>query len=187
MPPAQGRDPQRDWGLEPFREYLLLLAQRKIPNDLKARLDPSDLVHETILRAHQARDQFRGETEGERAAWLRQILTFRLIDELRRLDHAPRVSINQDMEESSRRLADLLPGDDSAPSARLRGEERAVEVAKLLARLSPSQAEAIVLRHCEGWAIDRICEHMGKTPDAVGGLLRHGMKRLRELTTEELA
>ncbi|MBV8230235.1 MAG: sigma-70 family RNA polymerase sigma factor, partial [Planctomycetaceae bacterium] len=53
-------------------------------------------------------------------------------------------------------------------------------------QLSPPQAEAIVLKHCHGMSVAEISRHMNRTPDAVGGLLRHGMRRLRELMPREV-
>ena len=38
-----------------------------------ARRNPSDLVQETLLKAHQHFDQFQGQTEAELIAWLRRI------------------------------------------------------------------------------------------------------------------
>src|SRR4051812_36059941 len=59
--------------LEHFRGYLRLLAGLRVGARYRAKLDPSDLVQQALLRAHQASMEFRGTPAGERAAWLRQI------------------------------------------------------------------------------------------------------------------
>jgi DNA-directed RNA polymerase specialized sigma24 family protein len=45
---------------ERYREYLHLLARQNLPKRLCRVLSPSDVVHETILKAHKKREQFRG-------------------------------------------------------------------------------------------------------------------------------
>lgn len=60
--------------LESFREYLRLLARMNMDPRLQARIDPSDLAQQTLLKAHEKQGQFRGKTDAERAAWLRTIL-----------------------------------------------------------------------------------------------------------------
>src|SRR5689334_15445248 len=70
----------RQWPLESYRPYLLLLARLQLGARLRGKVDPSDLVHETILKAHKGRDQFRGHTHAEMRAWLRRILANTLAD-----------------------------------------------------------------------------------------------------------
>ena len=166
--------------LEPFRDYLMLLARLKIPADLRARFDPSDLVQETLLHAHKDLDQFRGKNDAEKAGWLRGILGCRIIDKLRKADRAENVSLDQ----SSANLGKLLAASQSSPSRAILREEAALQVARLLSKLSESQSQALILRHCEGESIAEISRKMGKTPAAVGGLLRHGLEKLRLLVEE---
>jgi DNA-directed RNA polymerase specialized sigma24 family protein len=50
---------------------------------LQGRLDPSDMVQQTLLKAHERGHQFRGTTDAERAAWLRAILANEIAAALR--------------------------------------------------------------------------------------------------------
>jgi RNA polymerase sigma-70 factor (ECF subfamily) len=64
----------RGLALERFRHFLVLLTQLHLADQLQAKLDPSDVVQQTLLETHQAMDQFRGRSTAELAAWLRPIL-----------------------------------------------------------------------------------------------------------------
>src|SRR6476646_7604275 len=70
--------------LERYRSYLTLLPRLHISRRLQGKADPADLVQETCLGAHRAFPRFRGATEAELAAWLRQILAANLVDLVRR-------------------------------------------------------------------------------------------------------
>lgn len=109
--------------LEHFRAYLHLLARLQLHPRLQAKLDPSDVVQETLLKAHAKRDQFAGEADGELAAWLRVILANTLAEKLRAFGRQQRDinlerSLQAQMDQSSARLEKFLAGDESTPSAK---------------------------------------------------------------------
>src|SRR4051794_8637935 len=104
--------------LERFRDYLRLLARLHLDERLRGKLDPSDLVQQTLLKAHQAHDQFRGQTSGELAVWLRRILVRTLADAVRDLLREKRnvaleQSLEQALEASSARLRNWLAAEQA--------------------------------------------------------------------------
>src|SRR3954451_20712853 len=76
--------------LEPFRKYLRVLAAVHLDTRLRGKLDPSDVVQQTMLRACVGFDQLRGREHGVVAAWLRKILARTLADAVRDLERAKR-------------------------------------------------------------------------------------------------
>src|SRR6266851_3843196 len=76
--------------LDRFREYLLLLTRLQMDARLRARLNPSDVVQQTLLEAFRQRGQFRGRGDAELAAWLRQMLVHNVADAWRALGRAKR-------------------------------------------------------------------------------------------------
>lgn len=69
--------------LEACSPYLLALAKRELCAALRPRLDPVDVVQNTLMKAWRHFSQFRGATEAEWFAWLRQILRHNLANERR--------------------------------------------------------------------------------------------------------
>jgi RNA polymerase sigma-70 factor (ECF subfamily) len=175
--------------LEQFREYLHLLARLQLDPRLRGKLDSSDVVQQTLLKAHQRREQFRGQTDAERAAWLRQILAHVLADALRAYgadarDVARERSLEAALEDSSARLEACLADRGLSPGQQSDRNEQLLRLAEVLAQLPPDQRLAVELKHLHGCTIAAIAEQMGRTKPSVVGLLFRGMNRLRELLTE---
>ena len=178
--------PKADVALERFRHYLLLLARLQLGRQAQGKLAPSDVVQQTLLEAHRKREQFRGTTDAERAAWLRQMLAFNLADALRHLgrgkrDVARERSLEQELEQSSIRLGSWLAAEQSSPSEHAVRHEEAVRVAGALVRLPETTREAVMLRYYEGLSLDEISARLEqlKIPQDAGRRCRNRNCRLR--------
>ena len=176
--------------LERFRPYLLLLARLHFDPRLRGRLEPSDVVQQTLLRAHQAEQGFRGHTTAERAAWLRQILARTLLDAIRDLGREKRNparerTLEAALNASSAGLNSWLAAEQTSPSGQAMQNERVLRLAEALAHLPELQREVVVMKHCQGHSLATIARELGRTIPAVASLLRRGLQQLRELLHEE--
>jgi RNA polymerase sigma-70 factor (ECF subfamily) len=167
-----------------------LLARLHLDPRLRGKLDASDLAQQSLLAACRSLDQFRGRTDAELAAWLRQILAHQLAHAVRDLGRAKRDirrerSLEAALGESSARLERWLAADQSSPSAQLQRQEQAVQMAAALETLPEAQREALVLHYWQGWTLPQIATHLGRSPAAVAGLLQRGLKALRRHLSHE--
>src|SRR3954451_20333783 len=169
--------------LERYRDYLLLLARIQLDPGLQAKLDPSDVVQQTLLKAQQNWDQFRGRSDTELAAWLRAILARQLADVVRKFDPwlgGREQSLEAALEQSSARLESWLAAEDTSQGKRFERQEQLLRMAEALAGLPDDQRTALELRHLRGLAVAEVAREMGRSPAAIGSLLYRGLKTLRE-------
>jgi RNA polymerase sigma-70 factor (ECF subfamily) len=185
-PEAQAAGPS----LERYREYLSLLARLHLHPRLQSKLDPSDLVQQTLLKAHENRAQWRGQGEAEMAAWLRRILANTLADVARAFGGAKRnvareQSLEAALQESSARLEGFLNPGPSSPSNQAMRHEEMLRLASALAQLPQDQRAAVEWHHLQNCSVAEVAACLGRSERAVAGLLRRGLKKLRELLQAE--
>lgn len=176
MPPEVGAS-NHAW--EDYRDYLHLLARLQLDPRLRSKLDPSDIVQQTLVRAYQNGEQFRGRSAGEEAAWLRRILTNTLIDAARKFQHEH--NLERTIGESSARLEAWLAADQSSPSEVATRHEQLLELARALAHLPEDQRTVVEMHHLRDDSVAEIAARLERTEASVAGLLRRGLQTLRAL------
>jgi RNA polymerase sigma-70 factor (ECF subfamily) len=174
--------------LEHYRNYLRLLARLHLDRRLESQMDPSDVVQETLLKAHASLDQFQGKTEAEQGAWLRAILHNELRQSLRRAlagkrDVGLEQSLEMSLEQTSVRLEQWLAGQQASPSEQAVRNEELLHLADALEELrgaAPAQAEAVELHHLKGLTLAEVATALGRSEAAVASLIQRGLRNLRQ-------
>ncbi|MFA9443973.1 RNA polymerase sigma factor [Egicoccus sp. AB-alg6-2] len=132
--------------------------------------DPEDLVGEVFLEVVRSLPRFTGSAEEQFRAWVFTIARRRLIDVRRRAGRRLlQLSAPQELEAA-------LGGFDEDALARLSLEH----VLDLLGHLSDDQREVLVLRLVVGLRTGEIAAVTDRHPEAVKGLAKRGLARLRE-------
>jgi RNA polymerase sigma-70 factor (ECF subfamily) len=172
--------------LEAYRPYLTLLARVQIGRRLRGKADASDVVQDAFLGAHRDFGAFRGETEREFLAWLRQVLASVLANFIRRYQGARRRDVRLErqlaveLEESSQALDRALIAPQGGPHHQAERREQAVLLAEALNRLTDDDRELLVLRHLEGMTFPEVAKRMGRTLDSVKKRWPRALVRLRQ-------
>jgi RNA polymerase sigma-70 factor (ECF subfamily) len=179
--------------LEAYREYLGVIAQLQLRLNplMRGKVDASDIVQETFLKAHKNWDQFHGRTDVELAHWLRQILVNQLTDLLRRFGSAGRElfrekSLEEALQESSVRFQTLLTGHSPSPGDKAVHQETLLRLSRALVALPDDQRTALELKYLAGEPLDEVGRQLGRSKAAVAGLLHRGVVKLRQLLQDSL-
>jgi RNA polymerase sigma-70 factor, ECF subfamily len=176
------------WHPERYWNYLLMLARLRLNAWLHAKVSASEMVQETMLRAEQHRDQFRGTNETALATYLRKILANTLADKVREFacdkrDIALERSLQDALDRSSAHLEDWLKAEQSSPSERAERNELLLNLAEALAQLPEDERVALEMHYLQEppSSLADIAMHLGRpSAKAVAGLLSRGMERLRQ-------
>lgn len=165
------------------RPYLLLIANQELVPELQAKIGGSDIVQETLAHARQKFAQFRGTTQEELKAWVRDVLIKNMHDAKRRylwteMRQASReVSLDRDLPTAQH----LVDSDAGNPHDQLLKAEEAQKLAAALAQLPAEYREVIHLRHWEEKPFGEIGLCMARSPEAVRKLWARAIDRLREV------
>lgn len=167
--------------LEACSRYLLAAAKRELCAALRSRLDPVDVVQDTLMKAWQHFLRFRGETEADWLAWLRQILRHNLANERRRHVGTAMRSTSREVPLAEASLV-YLPGlaglQALSPSRRAREGERHEALADALRRLPEHYRHVLLLHTQEELTFAQVGEQLHCSAEAVRKLWGRAAEQL---------
>jgi RNA polymerase sigma-70 factor (ECF subfamily) len=173
------------------RDRLRKMIGLRMDHRLAARIDPSDVVQETLAEAVQKLPEYLRRRPLPFYPWLRQLACEKLIT-LHRRHMAQKRSVRREEhpplpDDSVLQLAERVAAEASTPSSRLHREELRPLVRAALAQLSDTDREVLVLRHLEQLSAAEISAIMGITEGAF--YMRHvrALKRIRSLLSAVFA
>jgi RNA polymerase sigma-70 factor (ECF subfamily) len=162
---------------EACKPYLRVIAHRHLHPELRAKLDPSDLMQETFLKTQPRLAHFHGSSKGELLAWLRAILRNHLSNVHR---HFLRARVKEvpleDLANGIRRHSALVPGADAEVEAR----EMDRELEKALAWLPEHYRRVLDLRYQEGRSFKAIGRATGRSAAAARMVWVRALEKLQQ-------
>ena len=171
------------------RRYLRALARARLQPGLWAKVDPSDLVQQSLLEAQQHDPGWLEDAPERRLAYLRRILTHNLANAVRdlrraRRDVAREQALDGCLERSHAELQRSMAVERDDPLHALVAADRLLQLTAALAELSDDTQRALALRYWRNWPVDRIAAELGRSPAGVAGLLHRGLRALRKRLAE---
>jgi RNA polymerase sigma-70 factor, ECF subfamily len=178
------------WSIGRLRPWLQMVAERELSDRLRGRIDASDVVQQTLLKAWQGESQFGGETHEERLAWLRIILKNTIRDHHRRLFGTDKRGLGRE-QLASETFAQGDPGLSQhaiSRGATASGEFEVFEqwraLEQSLEQLPKEQRQVIELRHFEDLQFAEIAKRIGKSEPAVRMLWVRALRNLQGIQRE---
>lgn len=136
------------------RDRLRRMVAVRIDDRLAARVDPSDVVQDTLAIASERLPEYLREPPLPFYPWLRQIACNRLIDLCRRHIQVGKRSVRREQplglsDASAVQLADRVVARGTGPLRHLLRDELRLRVREALDELPTADREILILRHLE--------------------------------------
>ncbi len=170
--------------LETFRAYLLLIADRELDPELRAKGGASDLVQETFVEAQRDFGRFHGSSAEELRAWLRRLLLNNMANFTRQYRGRAKREVGREVSleagGSSHERGAGLAADILSPSGQAVAHEQAETLARAVQELPPDYRQVLALRHEEQLGFEEIGQRMQRTANAARMLWLRAVERLQK-------
>jgi RNA polymerase sigma-70 factor (ECF subfamily) len=170
--------------LEACCHYLLAVAHREMCAALRSRVDPVDVVQDTLMKAWRRFSQFQGETEADWLAWLRQILHHNMANERRRHVQTAMRSTRREVPLAKAvlvQLPDLAVPNAAASGVQAQEQERSEALADALERLPTHYQQVLHLHTQQGWTFAQVGGPLHCSAEAARKLWRRAADELVHL------
>jgi RNA polymerase sigma-70 factor, ECF subfamily len=184
---ANGDEAARQRLLSFYRSNLRRMVAGRLDKRLAARVDPSDIVQETMIDADRRLAKFLRQPTVPLLVWLRKIAAERVIDIHRRhLGSQCRSVIREHREsqsfgESACELIELITNGKTSPSGELMRKEQIEQIRAAINRLPARYRDVLVMRHFDQMEPEEIARVLGTSPGAVRARLLRALLRLKEM------
>ncbi len=187
---ALGDPAARQQLLAGHRDRLRRMVALRLDRRLAARVDPSDIVQESLAQAHENLADYLRDRPLPFYAWLRQFAWERVAKQYERHVRAQRRSVTREEapplpDESVAQLAHRLIASATSPSRHLLREELRDRVRTALGCLKPTDREVLVLRYLEGLSNAEAAAVLGLAESTAGMRHLRALERLRILLGQE--
>jgi RNA polymerase sigma-70 factor, ECF subfamily len=170
------------------RGYVRALARARLESWLQAKVDPSDLVQQSLLDAFRGFGQFQGATSAEWLAWLRRIVEHNAADLIRFYHGADKRQVGREVVLGHGSDGGFSPAaGGETPSQELLRKERELLLADALERLAEDHRAVIVLRNLQRLPFDEVARRLGRSRPAVQMLWMRAMRKLQEVAAQEIS
>jgi RNA polymerase sigma-70 factor (ECF subfamily) len=175
------------------RGRLAQMVHARMDPRVRARVDPSDVVQETLAAASQKMQTYLAERPLPFYPWLRQIAWEKLVH-LHERHLAGKRSVTREQraqaglsDQSAIQLAEQLVGMKSSPSTAAVRRELRERVQQALAALSADDRELLLQRYVEQMSSKEIGAVLGITEAAVNMRHMRALERMRRLLASDIA
>ena len=168
-------------------ERLRRMIRLRFDPRLGQRLDPSDVVQETMVEAHRRLPEYVDRRPLPFYPWLRGIAWDRLIQMTRRHVHAQKRTVSRETRalelsgDSQMLLADQFVATSATPSDQAVRNEIRLRVQQAITRLPSKQHEVVVLKHLEELSVPEIAAVLNIDQEAVYSRYRRAVGALHDL------
>ncbi|MEM7312568.1 MAG: sigma-70 family RNA polymerase sigma factor [Planctomycetota bacterium] len=182
-PAKLGDEDARGRLVQQLQSYYYLMADRHLDRKLRNKINPSDIVQESLAKAFDQLPTFRGTNENQLHAWVRTIL-MNEIQTVRRKFRQPKrnVELEEGLNKTSK-AANLTepPSDSLTPSSRAVAQEELSRLRSRLHQLPADYEQVIKLRSLQRLSFKETAEVMGRTVDSTTKLWYRAIVKLKDM------
>jgi RNA polymerase sigma-70 factor (ECF subfamily) len=181
----------REQLLTRHRDRLRRMVAVRLDRRLAARIDPSDVVQETLVEAAHNLSDYLQERPLPFYPWLRRLAWERLVKLHRRHVKTHMRSVTRESpgslplpDESALELANRVAGPGTSPSNQLARAEEHARVQAALEAISEREREVLVMRYLEQLSTKEIAAALGINVGAVRTRHLRALDHLRRLLSD---
>jgi RNA polymerase sigma-70 factor (ECF subfamily) len=162
---------------EGCRQYLQLIANQQVDGALAVKVAPSDLVQETLLKAHREFNQFGGQSEAALLGWLRSILLNTINDADRRYRGSDKRDLAREV--PFPRAPEQLQAEIDSPSSIASAREQDELLLRALDQLPVERQQVIRWRNYDRLPFEEIGQRLGVSAEAARKTWARALRELQ--------